>query len=151
MKNFKIKILTLVMSATVAMSSMPAFAKTNTTTKAVTLNSATKIPTISSTTKLESTIIASFACQNGMYCVSSGVYVGYGYQTSGTNVRVIQAALNLAGYNAGDADGNFSDKTQDALEDFQLKYFGYTDKVAGPKTWGKLTEVCYTRVLAINI
>lgn len=151
MKNFKIKILALGMLATVAMSLTPAFAKTNITTKTVTISSATKIPTTPSTTKPENTIIASFACQNGIYCVSSGVYIGYGYQTSGTNVKVLQAALNSAGYNAGDADGNFSDKTQEALEAFQLKYFGYTDKVAGPKTWGKLTEVCYTRVLAITI
>ena len=147
MKNLKIKILTLGLLATVVMSSTPAFAKTNATTRSVNVSSAT----ISSTTKPESTIVASFICQNGAYSVSSTDYIGYGYQTSGTNVKVLQAALNSAGYDAGDTDGNFADKTHDALEAFQLKNFGYTDEVAGPKTWRTLAQVCDNKVLAITI
>lgn len=96
-------------------------------------------------------IAASFTCLSGTYAVSSDGYVGYDFETCGNDVKVLQAALNLVGYKAGYADGHFDDITLEALKAFQLESFGYSDAVAGPKTWRKLADLCNNRILPIFV
>lgn len=99
-------------------------------------------------------VIASFLCQNCTYKVYDNVYVGYGYQTSGNNVKVLQGALHSVDggkYNAGAADGIFGSKTLAALKAFQKDYGLSVDGIAGPNTWRKLGQVYDTRGLAISI
>ena len=60
------------------------------------------------------------------------------YGNSGETVKMLQSALNRAGYNL-DPDGVFGAKTSTALKDFQGKHGLVPDGVAGPKTWDKLS------------
>jgi peptidoglycan hydrolase-like protein with peptidoglycan-binding domain len=52
----------------------------------------------------------------------------------GEDVRRLQLALNVLGYDAGTADGVFGTKTQNAVKAFQRAEGLETDGIAGPKT-----------------
>jgi lysozyme family protein len=56
----------------------------------------------------------------------------------GDDVKSLQKALNALGFNAGDVDGEFEDKTEKAVKAFQLKYGMLVDGEVGPLTWEKL-------------
>lgn len=56
------------------------------------------------------------------------------------NCVVLQALLNVHGFNCGSADGFFGAKTQAAVTKAQ-RYYGLTvDGIVGPATWNKLLE-----------
>ncbi|MEB3198576.1 MAG: peptidoglycan-binding protein [Candidatus Sericytochromatia bacterium] len=52
----------------------------------------------------------------------------------GEGVRELQAALKALGFNAGDVDGVFGERTGMALRDFQVSHALPADGVAGPQT-----------------
>lgn len=52
----------------------------------------------------------------------------------GKDVKKIQRWLNAHGYNAGDEDGVFGEKTQDAVIQFQSTKKIVTDGIAGSQT-----------------
>ena len=56
----------------------------------------------------------------------------------GTDVRELQAALKIAGFDPGAVDGDFGAKTKAAVLAFQRAKGIATDGVAGPQTWGAL-------------
>jgi lysozyme family protein len=56
----------------------------------------------------------------------------------GNDVKKLQKALIALGFNAGDVDGEFEDKTQRAVKAFQLKFGLLVDGEVGPLTWEKL-------------
>jgi lysozyme family protein len=58
--------------------------------------------------------------------------------TIGDDVKELQKALNALGFNAGDVDGEFEDKTEKAVKAFQLKFGLLVDGEVGPLTWEKL-------------
>ena len=59
---------------------------------------------------------------------------------SGDDVRQAQIDLNSIGYNVGNADGIFGQKTYVAVKEFQTYYGLYADGIIGAKTWAKLDE-----------
>lgn len=72
-------------------------------------------------------------------------YIQYG--STGSNVKKLQEALNALGFNCGDVDGIFGDKTQKALKDFQKssKYGGAitADGIVGDETKKKFRIAGY--------
>lgn len=58
--------------------------------------------------------------------------------SSGKQVQVLQALLNLWGGYKLSADGAFGGMTFAAVKDFQRRHGLTADGVVGPKTWGKL-------------
>ena len=56
---------------------------------------------------------------------------------SGAGVRAIQTALNAQGFKVT-VDGDFGDKTEQAVKSFQAKNDLKQDGVVGPLTWKKL-------------
>ena len=61
--------------------------------------------------------------------------------STGTAVTLLQAALNVRGYNCGKADGIFGAKTQSALNAFKRDRNKPTDGKADALTWGELLKV----------
>lgn len=60
------------------------------------------------------------------------------YGDKGADVEKLQRRLNELGYNCGDPDGKFGNKTRNALIDFQDDYGLTPDGVCGAKTWEAL-------------
>jgi len=56
----------------------------------------------------------------------------------GEDVKSIQEILKALGYNIGRVDGDFGDRTENAVEAFQTEYNLYADGIVGPNTWSKL-------------
>jgi lysozyme len=58
----------------------------------------------------------------------------------GDDVKELQRRLNELGYDVGQVDGIFGQKTDEAVKDFQAKYFGLAeaDGKVGTRTWEKL-------------
>ncbi|MGE5405498.1 MAG: peptidoglycan-binding protein [Candidatus Saccharibacteria bacterium] len=54
---------------------------------------------------------------------------------SGSDVLEVQKALNWGGYDAGQEDGVFGDKTNDAVVKLQLDFDLEADGTVGPQTW----------------
>ena len=54
----------------------------------------------------------------------------------------VQYRLNATGFGAGPVDGIFGPKTKRATRKFQSSYGLRVDTIPGPKTQGKLAEVC---------
>ncbi|MGE5418385.1 MAG: peptidoglycan-binding protein [Acidobacteriota bacterium] len=54
---------------------------------------------------------------------------------TGDDVLAVQKALNWGGYSAGEEDGVFGDKTNDAVVKLQLDYELEADGIVGPQTW----------------
>lgn len=61
------------------------------------------------------------------------------YGSTGESVKVLQSALNRAGYSLT-VDGIYGSKTTSAVKEFQKKYGLTQDGVAGPNTWNKLSN-----------
>ena len=61
--------------------------------------------------------------------------------STGTAVTLLQAALNVRGYNCGKADGIFGAKTQSALNSFKRDKGMNTDGKADALTWAELLKV----------
>lgn len=61
--------------------------------------------------------------------------------STGTAVTLLQAALNVRGYNCGKADGIFGAKTQSALNSFKRDRGQQTDGKADALTWAELLKV----------
>ncbi len=61
--------------------------------------------------------------------------------STGTVVTLLQAALNVRGYNCGKADGIFGAKTQSALNSFKRDNGMKTDGKADSSTWSELLKV----------
>ena len=61
--------------------------------------------------------------------------------STGTAVTLLQAALNVRGYNCGKADGIFGAKTQSALNAFKRDRNKPTDGKADALTWAELLKV----------
>jgi N-acetylmuramoyl-L-alanine amidase len=59
----------------------------------------------------------------------------------GSMVKLLQTALNAAGFGCGTVDGAFGAKTEAAVKKFQAKYGLAADGIYGPKTKAKLAEV----------
>ena len=57
---------------------------------------------------------------------------------TGETVKVLQCLLNMRGANCGNIDGDFGDKTDKAVRDFQKDNQLEIDGCVGPATWGKL-------------
>ncbi len=53
----------------------------------------------------------------------------------GPNVKLIQSLLNRIGYNAGPVDGNFGNRTRQAVIQFQRNNGLVPDGIVGPSTW----------------
>jgi peptidoglycan hydrolase-like protein with peptidoglycan-binding domain len=51
------------------------------------------------------------------------------------NVKCVQEILQELGYHPGAADGDFGDKTEAAVIQFQERHNLYADGVVGPSTW----------------
>lgn len=60
------------------------------------------------------------------------------YGSSGNDVKKLQEKLNSAGYKL-DVDGQFGNKTQSAVKDYQQKNGLTVDGIVGANTWGSLT------------
>ena len=60
------------------------------------------------------------------------------YGASGSDVEDLQKRLNSYGYNLA-VDGQFGDRTKNAVLDYQKKYGLTQDGIVGSQTWGKLT------------
>jgi len=60
---------------------------------------------------------------------------------SGCDVLVIQSILSARGLYKGDMNGNFSDRLDAAVKDFQTRKGLSVDGVVGPMTWRKLLEM----------
>lgn len=58
--------------------------------------------------------------------------------STGAHVRYVQERLNALGYSAGNADGIYGAKTEQAIKDFQSKNNLEVDGVVGPLTWNSL-------------
>lgn len=58
--------------------------------------------------------------------------------SSGDAVTLLQAALNVRGYNSGKADGIFGAKTQSAVNSFKRDHAMETDGKCDVKTWDEL-------------
>ena len=61
--------------------------------------------------------------------------------STGDPVVLLQAALNVRGYNCGKADGIFGAKTQSALNSFKRDKGMKTDGKADALTWAELLKV----------
>jgi hypothetical protein len=62
----------------------------------------------------------------------------YGKGSTGDAVMRIQKALKDAGFYENEPDGNFGDRTEAAVKDFQARSGLTVDGKVGPATWGKL-------------
>ena len=69
----------------------------------------------------------------------AGKYSQISYGSSGDDVKTLQQLLNSSGYNLA-VDGNFGQKTQQAVQDYQKKNNLTVDGIVGDKTWGALTN-----------
>lgn len=67
-----------------------------------------------------------------------GACVNVSYGARGNLTKWIQRKLNYLGYNSGEADGIFGDKTLAAVKDFQNKNGLAVDGIVGRNTWNKL-------------
>ena len=65
-------------------------------------------------------------------------YSQIGYGSKGSDVTELQKLLNQNGYNL-DVDGQFGQKTQAAVKDYQTKNNLTVDGIVGSNTWGALT------------
>ena len=61
--------------------------------------------------------------------------------STGDVVVLLQAALNVRGYNCGKADGIFGAKTQSALNSFKRDKGMNTDGKADSSTWSELLKI----------
>jgi peptidoglycan hydrolase-like protein with peptidoglycan-binding domain len=139
MKNLRTKLLTLGVLATVAMSSTPVFAATNTTVNANT--NASKINSTNKITKQHMTL-------------SSGLEVTLSYGSTGQAVSYLQGQLNgltqsgypMLGINIT-VDGVYGTQTENAVRHFQSyfnEYFGgnlAVDGICGPQTWNAINAL----------
>lgn len=69
----------------------------------------------------------------------AGKYSQISYGSSGDEVKTLQELLNSSGYNLA-VDGQFGQKTQQAVKDYQTKNNLTVDGIVGDKTWGALTN-----------
>ena len=69
----------------------------------------------------------------------AGKYSQISYGSSGNDVKTLQELLNQNGYNL-DVDGQFGQKTQAAVKDYQTKNKLTVDGIVGTNTWGALTS-----------
>ena len=60
--------------------------------------------------------------------------------SSGNYVEALQILLNGLGFDCGKADGDFGDKTETAVENYQSKNGLKKDGVVGQSTWNKLLK-----------
>ncbi|MCC0638539.1 peptidoglycan-binding domain-containing protein [Clostridioides sp. ES-S-0001-02] len=67
-------------------------------------------------------------------------YVGYGHETSGNSVHLVQLLLKRVGYSL-DADGLFGSDTYNKVRSFQSRYGLNSDGVVGIGTWNKFVDV----------
>ena len=67
-----------------------------------------------------------------------GACVNVSYGARGNLTKWIQRKLNYLGYNSGEADGIFGDKTLAAVKVFQNKNGLAVDGIVGRNTWNKL-------------
>lgn len=74
------------------------------------------------------------------YTVYITTYVGYGHQTSGNAVHLVQLLLKRCGYSLS-ADGSFGPDTYNKVKSFQSKYGLNADGVVGIGTWNKFVKV----------
>ncbi|MGI2905492.1 peptidoglycan-binding protein [Tolypothrix sp. VBCCA 56010] len=58
--------------------------------------------------------------------------------TKGEDVKALQRILNAQGFNAGEVDGDFGDRTEAAVRAFQIKASLTIDGEVGPQTWKAL-------------
>lgn len=58
----------------------------------------------------------------------------------GTDVTYLQQRLTAKGYGVGKIDGDFGQKTLDAVKAFQVEHGLVVDGVVGAKTWGPLDK-----------
>ena len=68
----------------------------------------------------------------------AGKYSQISYGSSGDDVKTLQELLNSSGYNL-DVDGQFGQKTQQAVKDYQAKNNLTVDGIVGNNTWSSLT------------
>ncbi|MCC0642824.1 MULTISPECIES: peptidoglycan-binding domain-containing protein [unclassified Clostridioides] len=74
------------------------------------------------------------------YKVYITTYVGYGHQTSGNAVHLVQLLLKRCGYSLN-ADSSFGPDTYNKVKSFQSKYGLSADGVVGIGTWNKFVVV----------
>jgi peptidoglycan hydrolase-like protein with peptidoglycan-binding domain len=55
-------------------------------------------------------------------------------------VRGVQRRLIQLGFDPGEIDGDFGDKTEAAVKEFQKKYKLEADGIVGPQTWAALNS-----------
>ena len=79
--------------------------------------------------------------RTGTSACSSGGYPLLKKGTRGVYVAVLQDALNTIGYDAGNIDGIFGNKTYNAVLKFQKNNDLVQDGIVGCETWKKLTSV----------
>ena len=68
----------------------------------------------------------------------AGKYSQISYGSSGDEVKTLQKLLNNSGYNLA-VDGQFGQKTQQAVKDYQKKNSLTVDGIVGNNTWSSLT------------
>lgn len=67
--------------------------------------------------------------------------------SNGEKVKLLQTALNLLGYNAGNVDGVFGDLTHNAVVSYQRANGHTQDGVFGPKTCRTLSQAYGTKLV----
>lgn len=67
-----------------------------------------------------------------------GACINISYGARGNITKWVQRKLNFLGFNSGNADGIFGDKTLAAVKDFQKKNGLVVDGIIGRNTWNKL-------------
>ena len=66
-------------------------------------------------------------------------YTTISYGSSGNDVKKLQEALNKKGYSLT-VDGEFGEKTRNAVRDYQRKNNLTVDGIVGENTWSSLTK-----------
>lgn len=68
-------------------------------------------------------------------------YFGYGYQTSGHAVKVVQSALTACGFSTSGIDGSWGPNTNSAAIRFQRSYSLTQDGIIGPSSLAVLENL----------
>lgn len=84
---------------------------------------------------------------SGSIPVPVGTYVP---GASSYYIRLLQASLNILGYNCGTADGIYGNNTKNAITSFQKNNGITVDGIAGEYTWGNIGHLIRSEGLTVS-